>query len=45
MENTSLSPDDFYQKCLDGTLAEEDFDFIKKNQSEKSVKGSCSSEN
>lgn len=38
--NTSLSPDDFYQKCIDKSLAEDDFDFIKANQSEKSVKGS-----
>lgn len=38
--NTILSPDDFYQKCIDGTLVEDDFDFVKKGQSEKSVKGS-----
>lgn len=38
--NTSLSPDDFYQKCIDKSLVEDDFDFIKINQSEKSVKGS-----
>lgn len=38
--NTSLSPNDFYQKCIDKTLEEDDFDFNKINQSEKSVKGS-----
>lgn len=38
--NTSLSPNDFYQKCIDKSLVEDDFDFIKINQSEKSVKGS-----
>ena len=38
--NTNLSPQEFYNKCIDGTLTENDFDFKKKNQSEKSVKGS-----
>lgn len=38
--NTSLSPNDFYQKCIDKSLEEDDFDFNKKDQSEKSVKGS-----
>ena len=38
--NTRLSPDGFYQKCIDGTLQDSDFNFIKKDQSEKSVKGS-----
>lgn len=38
--NTSLSPTDFYQKCLNKTLEENDFDFVKKGQSEQSVKGS-----
>ena len=38
--NTSLSPNVFYQKCIDGTLKQSDFDFIKQGQSEKSVKGS-----
>ncbi len=38
--NTSLSPQEFYQKCIDGKLEEIDFDFDKKGQVEKSVKGS-----
>lgn len=38
--NTSLSAEDFYNKCIDKTLEVDDFDFIKKDQSEKSVKGS-----
>ncbi len=38
--NSQLSAQDFYQKCIDNTLTENDFDFNKKNQSEKSVKGS-----
>lgn len=35
-----ISPQDFFNKCYDGSLSECDFDFIKKEQSEKSVKGS-----
>lgn len=38
--NSSLSPDDFYGKALNGTLTEDDFDFIKRGQSEEQVKGS-----
>lgn len=38
--HTDLSPKAFLQKCMNGSLMEEDFDFNKKNQSEKSVKGS-----
>lgn len=38
--NSSLSPQEFYNKCIDKTLTEDDFDFNKKNLSEKSVKGS-----
>jgi len=38
--NSHLSAQDFYQKCIDKTPTESDFDFNKKNQSEKSVKGS-----
>lgn len=38
--NTSLSANAFYQKCINRTLADNDFDFVKKNQSEESVKGS-----
>lgn len=38
--NTNLSAADFFSKCLGGNLTEEDFDFVKMGQSEKSVKGS-----
>lgn len=38
--HTEMTPKEFFEKCYDGTLTEEDFDFEKKNQSEKSVKGS-----
>lgn len=38
--NVSISPQDFFDKCLDGTLSEADFDFVKRGQDEKSVKGS-----
>ena len=32
--HTELAPKDFFEKCLNGTLSEEEFDFFKKNQSE-----------
>lgn len=35
-----ISSQEFFDKCCDGTLQETDFDFNKKKQSEKSVKGS-----
>lgn len=38
--NTTLNANDFYSKCLSGMLEENDFDFVKANQDEKSVKGS-----
>lgn len=38
--HTDLTPEKFYDKCYAGLLDENDFDFIKPNQSEKSVKGS-----
>lgn len=38
--NTAISADDFFQKCLDGTLTESDFDFCKRGQTEKETKGS-----
>lgn len=38
--NTAISASDFYWKCLNGTLSEADFDFVKKNRSEKEIKGS-----
>lgn len=37
--NTSLSPKDFFQKCIDKELEESDFDFIKRGESEKLIKG------
>jgi hypothetical protein len=37
--HSSLPATDFFQKCLDGTLSEADFDFKKPGLSEKSVKG------
>ena len=38
--HTSLSAEDFFNKCLAGTLEESDFDFVKAGQNEKEVKGS-----
>lgn len=38
--NSSLNPKDFFNKCFDGTLSTNDFDFNKKGQNPKSVKGS-----
>ena len=38
--HTNLSPSSFYEKCLNGELSEQDFDFAKEGQDEKSVKGS-----
>lgn len=38
--NTNLSPSEFYEKCLNGELSEQDFDFVKVGQDEKAVKGS-----
>lgn len=35
-----LSPKEFFDKCHDASLSDSDFDFSKKGQSEKSVKGS-----
>lgn len=37
--HSQMRAGDFFEKCLRGTLAEEDFDFVKKGQDEKSVKG------
>lgn len=37
--NTTISADDFFAKCLNGTLTENDFDFHKRGQSEKDTKG------
>lgn len=38
--NTAISADDFFTKCLSGTLTEDDFNFVKNGQSEAAVKGS-----
>ena len=38
--HTTLNPIDFFNKCLDGSLSEKDFDFTFKNKDEKAVKGS-----
>ena len=38
--HTSLTANEFFGKCINGTLLEDDFDFIKPFKSEKSVKGS-----
>ena len=37
---TQLSALDFFNKCYDGTLSLDDFDFNKNGQDESSVKGS-----
>ena len=37
--NSHLTPHDFFQKCIDHTLTCYDFDFCKKGESEKFVKG------
>lgn len=37
--HSRVSPQIFFDKCCQGTLSVEDFDFIKKGQNEKSVKG------
>lgn len=38
--NSNLSPKEFFEKSYAGTLSENDFNFIKKGQNIKSVKGS-----
>ncbi|MFI3214582.1 MAG: PBECR4 domain-containing protein [Lachnospiraceae bacterium] len=38
--HSELSGDEFFDKCLEGTLELDDFDFYKKGQIEKEVKGS-----
>ena len=37
--NTELKASEFFQKCIEGTLVEDDFDFNKSNQTEKETKG------
>lgn len=34
-----ISAQSFFDKCIDGSLSENDFDFIKKGQDERLVKG------
>lgn len=38
--HTSLSAENFFNKCYTGTLDESDFDFARVGQNEKEVKGS-----
>lgn len=38
--NTTVTADEFYEKCISGKLNETDFDFGKPGRSEKEVKGS-----
>lgn len=38
--STSISAVDFFEKCMDGSLSENDFDFTKPGKSEREVKGS-----
>lgn len=38
--HTELTPKEFFVRCYVGSLVEDDFDFYKKNQNEKVVKGS-----
>lgn len=38
--NSQVSPHDFFEKCFNDTLSLEDFNFIKKGQEERDVKGS-----
>lgn len=37
--HSRISPQNFFDKCYQGTLSDEDFDFVIKGQDEKSVKG------
>ena len=38
--NALISPLDFFEKCINGSLEESDFNFIKRGQAEGEVKGS-----
>lgn len=38
--NALIKPQEFFEKCYNGTLQETDFNFIKSGQNERSVKGS-----
>lgn len=37
--HTTLNPEEFFNKCLEGTLLESDFDFAFKDKNENEVKG------
>ncbi|WP_026655328.1 PBECR4 domain-containing protein [Butyrivibrio sp. AE3003] len=37
--NTSMPADSFFKKCLDGTLTESDFDFVKRGVGKNALKG------
>ena len=37
--HSNISSQDFFDKCIQGTLEDTDFDFIKRGQDEKAVKG------
>ncbi len=37
--SVTMSPNDFFKNCFNGTLQESDFSFIKPNQKESAVKG------
>lgn len=38
--NTAISADDFFERCINGSLSENDFDFKKSGRSELEIKGS-----
>lgn len=37
--HSQINAQSFFNKCYEGTLSEDDFDFVKKGQDEKAVKG------
>lgn len=37
--HSQINAQSFFDKCYEGTLSEEDFDFVKRGQDEKAVKG------
>lgn len=37
--STTMSPNTFFERCINGTLSENDFSFVKFGQTESSVKG------
>lgn len=38
--NSLISAQEFFYKCYEGTLTVDDFNFVKRGQDEKAVKGS-----